>query len=62
VRKGSAFPKGGHLEPPLPRRLEGSAFQPARQTMTERALAGKPEAFRKAGRRSRCGDQRGRLN
>jgi hypothetical protein len=42
-----------------PRKLEGSAFQLAWRTKRGPTLAGKPEAFRKAGRQSRCEERRG---
>jgi hypothetical protein len=52
TEKASPF-QGPPFEQPSPRRLEGSAFQPARRGKKGVALAGKPKAFRKAGRRSR---------
>ena len=56
--EGFAFPKYLHPEQPPPRRLEGSAFQPARRRTRASALPGKPQAFRKAGRQSRSEDRR----
>jgi len=56
--KGLAFPKDALPKQPPPRRLEGSAFQPARRRTNGAGLAGKPEAFRKSGRRSRSQRQR----
>jgi error-prone DNA polymerase len=49
VRKGSAFPLRTTTNQPDSRRLEDSAFQPAREENNQVTLPGKLEAFRKAG-------------
>ena len=54
LRKGFAFPNDRPNEQAPPRNLEGSAFQAGRRRKKGSALAGKPEAFRKAGRQSRA--------
>ncbi len=43
VRKGFTFPWRWSTNQPPPRRLEGSAFQPARRRKHGAVLAGKPE-------------------
>ena len=54
LRCGKAAPlRRVPLQPTPSRRLEGAAFAPARREDQRVSLAGKPEAFRTAGRQSR---------
>jgi hypothetical protein len=53
VRKGFAFPSQEATNQRLARRLEGYAFQAARNKGKKASWAGEPEAFRTAKRQSR---------
>ena len=49
LRKASGFPAGDGARCPLPRSLEGSAFQTARRGLFGRTFFGKAEPFRTSG-------------
>jgi hypothetical protein len=49
LRKGFAFPKEVGHEPPSPRRLEGSAFQPARRRTSSGRIGRKARGFPQVG-------------